>query len=63
MKDMPNFSFHAEADVEHSDMFLPDFSQFTTGEKEGPALQAVQKSLDILAIYHEGAAKAMEKLP
>lgn len=63
MKDMPNFIVHAEADEEHSDMFLPVFYKFATGEKEGLALQAVRESLDLLAIYHEGVAKAMEKLP
>ena len=63
MKDMPNFSVHAEADEEHSNMFLPVFNKFGTGEKEGLALQAVRESLDLLAIYHEGVAKAMEKLP
>ncbi|HEY2986570.1 MAG TPA: iron-containing redox enzyme family protein [Candidatus Binatia bacterium] len=61
-KDLPNFEAHAEADEEHSDMFLPFLSTFATGEKEKMALQAVQESLDLFAIYREGVAVAMEKL-
>ncbi|OGQ82200.1 MAG: hypothetical protein A3F90_10190 [Deltaproteobacteria bacterium RIFCSPLOWO2_12_FULL_60_19] len=63
MKDMPNFEAHSEADEEHSDMFLPFLSRFATGEKEKLAFQAVQESLDLFAIYREGVAVAMEKLP
>ena len=62
-KDMPNFRVHREADEEHSDMFLPFLSQFATGEKEKLALQAVRESLDLFAIYREGVAEAMEKIP
>jgi pyrroloquinoline quinone (PQQ) biosynthesis protein C len=62
-RDMPNFQAHSEADEEHSDMFLPFLSRFATGEKEKLALQAVQESLDLFAIYREGVAVAMEKLP
>jgi pyrroloquinoline quinone (PQQ) biosynthesis protein C len=62
MKDMPNFEAHAEADEEHSDMFLPFLERFATGEKEKLALQAVQESLDLFAIYREGVAVAMEKI-
>ena len=62
MKDMPNFEAHSEADEEHSDMFLPFLSHFATGEKEQAALQAVQESLDLFAIYREGVAVAMEKI-
>ena len=63
MKDLPNFEAHSEADEEHSDMFLPFLSRFATGEKEQSALQAVQESLDLFAIYREGVAIAMKKLP
>lgn len=63
MKDMPDFTAHAEADEEHSDMFLPFFSKFVIGENEDLALQAARESLDLLAIYREGVAKAIEKLP
>ena len=62
-KDMPNFEAHSEADEEHSDMFLPFLERFATGEKEQLALQAVQESLDLFAIYREGVAVAMERLP
>ena len=43
-------------------MFLPFLSRFATGEKEKLALQAVQESLDLFAIYRESVAVAMEKL-
>jgi len=33
------------------------------GEKEQLALQAVRESLDLFAIYREGVAVAMERLP
>ena len=62
MKDMPNFEAHSEADEEHSDMFLPFLSRFATGDKEKQAVQAVQESLDLFAIYREGVAIAMEKI-
>jgi pyrroloquinoline quinone (PQQ) biosynthesis protein C len=62
-KDMPNFDVHRQADEEHSDMFLPDLEKFATGEKEGLALQAVRESLDLFAIYRQGVAGAMEKIP
>ena len=61
-KDMPNFEAHAEADEEHSDMFLPFLERFAVGEKEKLALQAVQESLDLFAIYREGVAAAMERI-
>jgi pyrroloquinoline quinone (PQQ) biosynthesis protein C len=62
MKDLPNFEAHSEADEEHSDMFLPFLERFATGEKEKAALQAVQESLDLFAIYREGVAREMEKI-
>jgi pyrroloquinoline quinone (PQQ) biosynthesis protein C len=62
-RDMPNFAAHSEADEEHSDMFLPFLERFATGEKKQLALQAVQESLDLFAIYREGVAVAMERLP
>ena len=61
--DMPNFDVHRQADEEHSDMFLADLERFATGEKEALALQAVRESLDLFAIYREGVAEAMEKIP
>ncbi len=61
-KSMPNFSAHREADEEHSDMFLPFLSEFATAEKEKLALQAVQESLDLFAIYRGGVAEAMERI-
>ncbi len=63
MKEMPNFSAHAEADEDHSEMFLPYLSKFATGEKGEMALKAVRESLDLFAIYREGVAVAMEKCP
>ncbi len=60
-KSLPNFSAHREADEEHSDMFLPFLSEFATAEKEKLALQVVEESLDLFAIYRCGVAEAMER--
>lgn len=62
-KDMPNFDAHRQADEEHSDMFLPFLSEYATGEKEQLALDAVRESLELFALYREGVARAMEKIP
>jgi pyrroloquinoline quinone (PQQ) biosynthesis protein C len=62
-RDMPNFVAHSQADEEHSDMFLPFLSEYATGEKEERALAAVKESLDLFALYREGVARAMEKIP
>jgi len=62
-KDVPNFKAHREADEEHSEMFLPFLERFAVGEKEKLALEAVKESLDLFAIYREGVAIAMEKIP
>ena len=62
-KDMPNFDVHRQADEEHSDMFLPFLCEYATGEKERVALNAVKESLELFALYREGVAKAMEKIP
>jgi pyrroloquinoline quinone (PQQ) biosynthesis protein C len=62
-RDMPNFVAHSQADEEHSDMFLPFLSEYATGEKEHLALAAVKESLDLFALYREGVARAMDKIP
>jgi pyrroloquinoline quinone (PQQ) biosynthesis protein C len=62
-RDMPNFDVHRQADEEHSDMFLPFLEEYATGEKEKMALSAVKESLDLFALYREGVAQAMEKVP
>ena len=62
-RDMPNFDAHRQADEEHSDMFLPFLSEHATGEKEKLALDAVKESLQLFALYREGVARAMEKIP
>jgi pyrroloquinoline quinone (PQQ) biosynthesis protein C len=62
-RDMPNFNAHRQADEEHSDMFLPFLSEHATGEKEKLALDAVKESLQLFALYREGVARAMEKIP
>jgi hypothetical protein len=62
-RDMPNFDVHRQADEEHSDMFLPFLAEYATGEKEKIALDAVKESLDLFALYRQGVARAMEKLP
>jgi hypothetical protein len=62
-RDMPNFVAHSQADEEHSDMFLPFLSEYATGEKEELALAAVKESLALFALYREGVARAMEKIP
>lgn len=62
-RDMPNFDAHRQADEEHSDMFLPFLSEYATGEKEKLALDAVKESLELFAVYREGVALAMEKIP
>jgi pyrroloquinoline quinone (PQQ) biosynthesis protein C len=62
-RDMPNFDAHRQADEEHSDMFLPFLSEHATEEKEKMALDAVKESLELFALYREGVAFAMEKIP
>ena len=62
-RDMPNFDAHRQADEEHSDMFLPFLSEHATGEREKTALDAVKESLELFALYREGVASAMEKVP
>jgi pyrroloquinoline quinone (PQQ) biosynthesis protein C len=62
-RDMPNFDAHRQADEEHSDMFLPFLAEYAVGEKERLALAAVKESLDLFALYREGVARAMEKIP
>ena len=44
-------------------MFLPFLEEYATGEREQPALDAVKESLDLFALYREGVARAMEKVP
>ena len=44
-------------------MFLPFLSEYATGEKEQMALDAVQESLQLFALYRDGVATAMEKIP
>jgi hypothetical protein len=44
-------------------MFLPFLGEYATGEKEQLALGAVKESLDLFALYREGVARAMEKIP
>ena len=63
MKDMPNFEVHAQADEEHSDMFLDDLSRHANGRLQEQALQAVKESLELLTIYRAGIADAMESIP
>jgi pyrroloquinoline quinone (PQQ) biosynthesis protein C len=62
LDNMDDFKAHAEADEEHSDMFLPFLSRFAVGKKEAVALRAVNESLDLLAIYRNGVAQAMKTL-
>ena len=62
-KDIPNLQAHSQADEKHSDMFLPFLAEFATGEKETIAIQAAKESLDLNAIYRNGIALAMERLP
>jgi pyrroloquinoline quinone (PQQ) biosynthesis protein C len=62
-RDMPNFDAHRQADEEHSDLFLPFLAEHATGEKERIALDAVKESLDLFALYRDGVAHAMEKIP
>ena len=62
-RDMPNFDAHRQADEEHSDMFLPFLAEHATGEKEQLALDTVKESLELFALYREGVAFAMEKIP
>jgi hypothetical protein len=37
--------------------------EYATGEKERMALDAVKESLDLFALYRDGVARAMEKIP
>jgi pyrroloquinoline quinone (PQQ) biosynthesis protein C len=59
---MPNFKVHAEADEEHSDMFLGDLEKFATGEKEALAFQAAKESMQLLVMFRTGIAREMERL-
>lgn len=59
---MPNFKVHAEADEEHSDMFLADLEKYATGEKEALAYQAAKESMELLVLFRAGIARAMERL-
>ena len=59
---MPNFKVHAEADEEHSDMFLEDLERFATGEKEALAYQAAKESMQLLVLFRAGIAREMERL-
>jgi hypothetical protein len=44
-------------------MFLPFLEKYATGDKQPMALDAVKESLDLFAMYREGVARAMEKIP
>ena len=44
-------------------MFLPFLAQYATGGKEASAIQAARESLELNAIYRDGIAAAMGKLP
>ena len=59
---MPNFKVHAQADEEHSDMFLDDLEKFATGEKAALVVQAAKESMELLKIFRYGIAKEMERL-
>jgi pyrroloquinoline quinone (PQQ) biosynthesis protein C len=59
---MPNFKVHAEADEEHSDMFLGDLENYATGEKEAQVYQAAKESMDLLVMFRAGIAREMERL-
>jgi len=59
---MPNFQVHAEADEEHSDMFLADLEKYATGEKEPLAYQAAKESMELLVLFRAGIAREMERL-
>src|SRR5690349_25067942 len=48
-KEIPNLQAHSQADEKHSDMFLPFLAEYVTGDKEAPALQAVEDSLSFNA--------------
>ena len=61
-EDMPNFKVHAQADEEHSDMFLEDLERFATGEQEALAYQAAKESMELLIMFRAGIANAMERL-
>ena len=53
----------SQADKKHSDMFLPFLAEYAKGENEERVIQAARESLDLNAIYRQGIALAMEKLP
>jgi len=59
---MPNFKVHAEADEEHSDMFLADLEKYATGGKEALVYQAAKESMELLVMFRAGIAKEMERL-
>jgi hypothetical protein len=53
---------HAEADEEHSDMFLEELEKFAIGEKEALAYQAAKESMELLVMFRAGIAREMERL-
>ena len=62
-KQIPNMQAHSQADEKHSDMFLPFFREYATGETERRAIQAAKDSLTFNAMFRKGIAVAQEKLP
>lgn len=59
---MPNFKVHAEADEEHSDMFLADLEKYATGEKQAQVIQAAKESMDLMVLFRWGIAREMARL-
>ena len=58
---VPNLAAHAEADEDHSELFVPVLAEFGTGN-EGRILQAASESMQLYRVFRLGIALAMEAI-
>lgn len=58
---IPNLAAHAEADEEHSEMFVPVLAEFGNGNEER-ILQAARESMQLYRVFMLGRALAMEAI-
>ena len=58
---VPNLAAHAEADEDHSELFVPVLAEFGTGN-EGRILQAASESMQLYRVFRLGLAVAMEAI-
>lgn len=58
---IPNLHAHAEADEEHSEMFVPVLAEFGNGNEE-KILGAARESMQLYRVFRLGLALAMEAI-